>query len=158
MRKELIVTEEEPEIYVEPGSTFEELKALEKSLEMEKVQAYTPFLGLTYASDEKDPATGAPIMKPLIPKEGAEYIVKNFAEVFDDDPEKIIPSSDNADAPPPEMPVPFAFRPANVAPQSMPNTGGTPSQVLPQTQSASTTVGSGSPQAAASQLRSALTP
>jgi len=56
--KELLITEEIPEIYIEPGSTFQEMKALEKSLEMEKVQAYMPFLGLSYPDENSKDAQG----------------------------------------------------------------------------------------------------
>jgi len=153
MRKDYIVTEEEPEIYIEPGSTFEELKALEKSLEMEKVQAYKPFLGLSYDSGEKD-GQGQPIMKPVIPKEGAEYIVKNMAETFEDDPDKIIPPDKGSQLSPKDVPIPFAFK-QNQPPPNLSNQN-IPQQVLP---SQSQPLASAqTPLSNAATLRTALTP
>lgn len=155
-RKELLVTDEVPEIYIEPGSTFEELKALEKSLEMEKLQMYMPFLGLAYAGDDKD-AAGMPVMKPLIGKEGAEYIIKGAATIFGDDPEKIIPSSDAPKDPTADIPPPFAHKSASPTLPPSPQMGQVPQQTLPQTQGGQANIATG-PQAQASQLRSALTP
>ncbi len=151
---ELLVTEEEPEIYIEPGSTFQEMKALEKSLEMEKVNAYMPFLGLSYPTDQSGP-DGAPVMKPLIGKEGAEYIVKNMAETFEDDVDKIFPD-ENAPEQQPDIPVPYSFAQPLVPPVSQ---SASPQQALPQGQAASPAPPtSGSPMAQAAQLRTALTP
>lgn len=85
--EEFIRTEEEPDIYIEPGSTFAELKALERSLEIEKMNSYQFWLGLAYPETD---ANGAQVMKPLIPREGAEHLLEKFAEKWDDDPEKLL--------------------------------------------------------------------
>lgn len=82
--KDLIVTEEEPEIYVEPYSTFAELKAIDRAQELEFLQVITQFFGLQYEG------------KPLIGKEGAEYILKKIAEKWDKDPDSILGSINDA--------------------------------------------------------------
>jgi hypothetical protein len=82
-------TQEEPEVYIEPASSFAELKALERSLEVEKQNSYQFWLGLQYPTGESDPM-GQPVIKPLIPKEGAEYLLERFAEKFEDDPDKLL--------------------------------------------------------------------
>lgn len=108
-RKEYLVTEEEVEIYVEPESSFAELKALDRAQEMEKLNTYMSFLGIVYPSDKTD-AAGAPVMEPLIPKEGAVNIVRQFAELWGDDPDKVIPSPDDlTNIDDQKMPPPFGF-------------------------------------------------
>ncbi len=165
--KNLLVTEEVPEIYIEPGSTFQEMKALEKSLEMEKVNAYMPFLGLSYPDGDNKDQAGAPVMKPLIGKEGAKYIIENMAEVFEDEPDKIFPDeSDISQQPDPLVPYAFAggqSPPTGQTPMGampgQPGQGAMPQQALPNGKAtpppAPTT---GTPMAQAAKLRSALTP
>jgi len=154
-RKEHICTKEKPEIYVDQGSTFYEMKALEKSMELEKVQAYQFFFGLSYPSDEKDPMTGAPIVKPLISRDGAEYILKNFAEVMEDEPDKLFPVESEEEALPKQIQTPFAFAQGQLPP--VPNQS--PQQTIGMSQGANTSgVNPATPAAMAANLRTALTP
>ncbi len=157
-RAEYLVTEEIPEIYIEPGSTFEELKALEKSLEMEKISAYTPFLGLSYPdADAQNQPGQPPAMKPLIGKDGAEYLIKSMAEVFGDDPEKLFPPTGAASATPQKKEAPFSFLKGMPPPQAA--TPGMPAQVLPQGGAPSPAQApNSSPLAQAASLRQGLTP
>ncbi len=82
--KELIVTEEEPEIYIEPGSTFAELKALDRALLDERANRILQFLQVSYPN----PETGLP--EPLIPREGAEEFIREYSEAWDKDPDKYL--------------------------------------------------------------------
>ena len=83
MKKEFIVTQEEPEIYIEPGSTFAELKSLERAMDLERLQHYAPYLGMIYPNESGQP-------EPLIPRAGAEHLLKKSAEVWDDDPDELL--------------------------------------------------------------------
>ena len=76
--KSLLVTEEEPEIYVEEGSAFAELTALERAQDLEFLQTIGQFFQLAYDG------------KPVIPKEGAEYIIRQTTDSWDKiDPDKV---------------------------------------------------------------------
>jgi len=152
-RKQYIISEEEPEIFIEPGSTFEELKALEKSLEMEKLQVYMQLFGLVYPDGTDVQPGQPPATKPLIPKEGAEYIIKQFAEVFGDEPDKVIPPDAEAAGAPPKAQPPWA----NKQQAAMPGAEQAPQQSMPGQQPAQAVQGQ-TPMSQASQLRGALTP
>lgn len=118
MRSDYVRTEEEPEIYLEPGSTFAELQSLEKSLSIEKMQAYQFWLGLQYQTGEVN-AQGQPVIAPLIPREGAQELLSSFAETWDDDPEKVLgkTEADTLEKPGEEIPEPFAPPPQPIPDQ-----------------------------------------
>lgn len=130
--KRLLVTAEEPEIYIEPGSTFASMKALERALDLERLDHYKPYLSLTYPD-----ANGQ--MQPIIPKAGAEALLRKSAEVWDDDPDEVIPpeNAKENERPPlhrpfagarkvPPMPMSMAGAPAAPMMQGNSATGGMP--------------------------------
>lgn len=126
--KKLLVTDEEPEIYIEPGSTFATMKALERALDLERLQHYQPYLQMMYPDAQGQP-------KPLIPKEGAEYLIKHSAETWEDDPEKIIPTEEHPSDKKPPLHKPFAGSQPPMqqnAPQGAPTVGPIQTQGLPQ--------------------------
>lgn len=90
-KKELLVTAEEPEIYIEPGSTFAKMKALDRMLDNEELQQLQFFAGLSYP----DPQTGQPA--PLIPKEGMEYRLRKHAEAHDLEPDELMGKEDDSE-------------------------------------------------------------
>ncbi len=121
-RTDFLKTEEEPEIYIEPGSSFLELQVLQQGLNLEKLNTYQFYLGLVYPDKNGVPT-------PLIPREGAEELLRGTAEVFDDDIDKIL-GNDNSDPEADkdaEVPPPFS----NLLPETEPNINA-PEQTLPQ--------------------------
>lgn len=96
--KELLVTPEEPEIYIVPNSSFAKMKALERSMQLEKLQGYQAYLGIAYPDDNGIP-------QPLIPKTGAQYLLKKAAEAYEDDPDEIVGQTDAQ----PQKPKPQPF-------------------------------------------------
>lgn len=100
-RRELIVSPEEPEIYIEPGSTFAQLKAIERALDLERLQAYQPYFALAYPNEE----TG--MLEPVIGRKGAEALLRESAEIWDSDPDKLLEKDDDADEEP-EMKRPYS--------------------------------------------------
>lgn len=136
-RAEYIRLTEEPEIYIEPGSSFAELKALEKSMELEYVNAIQPFLGLVYPDEKGTPS-------PLIPREGVQEIVSNLARVWERDPDKIFGRAEEDTG---KIPEPFNFEN-----QSVPKV---PRQVLVPGAPGSP---SASPSQMASDIRQSVTP
>lgn len=101
LRRELIVTPEEPEIYIEPGSTFAQLKAIERALDLERLQAYQPYFQLAYPNKD----TGMP--EPVIGRSGAEALLEESAEVWDSDPDKLL-GRDQQKEDRPEMKRPYS--------------------------------------------------
>lgn len=121
-RKEILVTAEEPEVVIVPGSSFAKMKALERSLDNEKWSHRMPLLGVMYTN----PETGQP--EPLIPREGAEYWVRESAEVYEEDPDKIFGSDTEKE--PPKIPRPMGHMQAQQS-QTIPQgaaVGGMPPQ------------------------------
>lgn len=82
-RDDHLKTEEEPDIFIEPGSTFAEMKALERSLLNETMAQIQPFFGLVYPGKDGMP-------QPVVPKEGVEYILEKVAEANDWDSDKLL--------------------------------------------------------------------
>ena len=101
-RKEYLLTEEEPEVWVESMSSFAEIKALDRALDLEKLQSIQPFLGLTFPDDQGHP-------QPLIPKAGLQYLLENYFKDWGDDPDKIFQKSDSSQPKLPEPPPPFGM-------------------------------------------------
>jgi hypothetical protein len=131
-REEYLRTEEEPEIYIEPGSTFAEMKALQRSLFNETLATMQPFFGLVYPDEKGQP-------KPLISREGAEYILEKAAEVNEWDPDKFLnrseESSEEQEAE--DMPPPFGYE------ETAPMQTGMPQNVLPTQPTGPASVGLG---------------
>lgn len=71
-REELFFTEEDPEIEMEPMSSFQENKALEKAVATEQLQALTPFFTMAY-----------PDGKPVLPPEAINFILQHISRAFD---------------------------------------------------------------------------
>lgn len=95
--KNLIVTEEEPQIYVEEGSAFAELTALERAQDMEFLQTIGQFFGLAYEG------------QPVIPKEGAEYIIRQVTDSWDKiDPDKVFDKKEEDEILDQNLLAPFA--------------------------------------------------
>lgn len=138
--KGILVTPEEPEIYLEPASTFAKQKAIERALDIERQQKQQFWLGLSYP-DPKNPQQP----KPLIGKEGALYWLKKSSDVWEDDYDQLTKADDQTTMQP-DIPPPFAgasmppkpnrqpqqpMQPPAGMPNQQPN--GMPQQVLPQT-------------------------
>ena len=127
-RKEFIITKEEPEIYVEPGSTFAEMKAIDRGLNLELLNTLQFYAGLVYPDDK-----GVP--QPLIPKEGMKYILEQTAKAWDQDPDKLLgKEEDEEDI---EIPMPFsgmnemmAAPPGNLPQQAIPQSGAPPPSMM----------------------------
>ena len=126
MRPEYIRTEEEPEIYIEPGSTFAELRALERSLNLEEMQSIQFFLGLSYPTGDRNP-DGTTVIQQLIPKEGAEYLLEKHAAVWEMDEDRLLGKDDRDDEAELDAEVQPPFQPM-MPQQGMPQT---PMQSLP---------------------------
>lgn len=131
-RKELLCTPEEPEIYIEPGSSFAKMKAIEKALDLERLQHYQFFMGLSYPGENGQP-------QPLIPKSGAEHLLRKSAEVWEDDGDELLGKEQEEDdvkptrpfngSPKPMKPTSSLGGPQPGAPQ--PGPGGAPTQMMP---------------------------
>ena len=106
--KDLIVTEEEPEIYIEPYSAGAENEAIDRALDLERLQHYQFYLGLAYPN----PATGQ--METLISREGAQHLLKKSAEVWNDDPDELVGNKEKEEKP--KMRRPYSAPPRPNAP------------------------------------------
>lgn len=96
MRKEHIVVDEEPEIYIEPGSSFYELKALERAQYLDFMQAIVPFLGIQTTEG------------PIVPIKGIQYVIKQVAGTFEKvDPDKLFEDEKSQEDEMPPMPFDF---------------------------------------------------
>lgn len=138
-RKDHLHTEEEPEVYIEAGSTFAEMRALEASIFNESLMSLSPFLQMVYPDE-------AGVAKPLIPKEGAQYVLEKFAEVREWDKDKLLGKKNEEDGD--EEPLPaFSGPPPKVSQM--------PTQMPPQPQAPQG--GMNPVQAQASQLGSSVT-
>jgi len=142
--KELIITEEEPEIYIEPGSTFAELTAINKAQHLEFLQAIFPFLSLAYEDG------------PAVPKEGAQYLLEQAADVFEMDKDKLLgkEEEDSDEELDNQVPPPFDTELPPEVQQGMAQQG-VPQQTLPNTQSGQMT---GRGTTGMAQLASAISP
>lgn len=138
---DLIVSEEEPEIYIKPGSTFEENQAIARAMNLEKMQGYQFYMGLAYPDENGQP-------QPLIPKSGAEYLLRESAEIQGDDPEEVLGRKTGEDDPRPRLKRAYA------------GSGGEPgasnSQIPMQTVTPTPAAGGGSPMDALSSGASPL--
>lgn len=126
MRSQYIRTEEEPEIYIEPGSTFAELKAIERSLNLEEMNAIQFFLGLSYPSGETNP-DGTQSVTPLIPKDGAEYLLERHADVWEYDKDRLLGRDEREE----EEKLDDEVMPSFQEELPMPQMGSNPMQTLP---------------------------
>lgn len=147
-RKEYLITSEEPQIYVKPKSSFYHNEALEKAQNMENLNSLQFFMGLAYPEQGQD---GQTMMKPLIPKEGAEYLLREHAELFNQDADKLLGVKDNMEEKIKNLPEPFGGR---FVPLSVPPL--TPMQTVQPQESQQ--VSTGTLQSQTKQLAQQLTP
>lgn len=131
-RAEYLRTDEEPEIYVEPGSTFAEMKALQRSLFNETLATIQPLFGLVYPDENGQP-------QPLISREEAQYIKEKAAEVNEWDVDKFRGKSDKSteEEEAEDFPMPFG------AGEEMQPQTSLPQQVLPTQPTGPASVGLG---------------
>lgn len=125
-RPEYLLTEHEPDVWIESMSSFAELKALDRALDLEKIQAIQPFLGLTYPDDQGQP-------QPLIPKDGLIALLSKFFEDWDDDPDKIFGKKKEALPKLPDIQPPMSqgMRPPSPNPQMLQQSIAQPGSAAP---------------------------
>lgn len=153
-KKELLVTAEEPTIFIVPNSSFARMKALERGMDNEKWAQRLQLMQVMYPN----PDTGQP--EPLIPRKGAEYWIKQSADIWEEDPDEILGNEDTNQQPP-KVPRPFGHSQSQKSQTIMPPPGTMPAQGaqpmmagagsrgLPPLPTGGNSVGMGSPKLAA---------
>lgn len=71
VREELFRTVEDPEIQIEPLSSFQETSALDKAVATEQINTLTPFFTMAY-----------PDGKPVLPPEAINFILQHISRAF----------------------------------------------------------------------------
>ena len=111
--EDFFVTEKDPEIIIEPLSSFQEESALVQAVAIEKLQAIQPFMTMAHADGT-----------PVLPPEAINYIVQNIAGAFGWDVGKLTgalaaaqkDTSDEEPAPPPYPDMVDLMPPPGAAP------------------------------------------
>lgn len=93
--EDFFLTEKDPEIIIEPLSSFQEESALMQAVAIEKLQAIQPFLTMVY-----------PDGKPVLPPEAVNYIMQNIAHAFGWDVDRLVSALTKPDAEEDREPAP----------------------------------------------------